>query len=479
MHKLTKEDLDKIKYFNPHLHSHYSLLDGIGTVSAHIKKAHACGHAGCAITDHGTMASAIELYQKTRDPDFLKNELKTEEFPGVPGCELYITRDALIKDKENKYNHITVLTKNYQGYKNLCFLTSIGSSPDHHYFRPRCSMEELKNNKEGLIATSGCVLGMIPQAILKKTGKEEELALEFLEIFGEDFYIELHFSDISHKWNSENKTYEPQGFNPQEIVNKRLLELSEKFKIKCLIAQDAHMPNKEDHAIQTIMIANSPSGKDGWHFREAYYTRTVHDMYEQMKQTMPFISDQQFIDYCQNTIEVLNKCKGLKMEFKPILPKVKYDENPVNQDPKYDEILNNFKAVFQAIDKEFSDLIEYSEKDISLRTALKCVIKNEKIDLLDDKYRERIKQEIDIIQFNGRIKLMDYFLILEDVSRKVTESGFLRGYGRGSGAGSLLCYALDITDCDSLEYSLLFERFLTRSRIGNLNFDLSEAISGS
>ena len=474
-HTLTEQELRSVRYFNPHLHSHYSLLDGVGTVGAHIKRSFECGHAGCAITDHGTMASAIELYQKTRDKDFLEHEVKTRDpFPGVIGVELYITEDVSVRDDSNKYNHITVLAKDFKGYENLSYLTSIASSPDHYYYRPRVSLAELKQYSEGLIATSGCVIGMIPQAILNMTGREEELLKQFIDIFGSDFYLEIHLTDIRHKWDRKSKKHEDQGFNPQEIVNIRLIELGRKHGVKCVIAQDAHMPNKQDHAIQSIMIANSPSGKDGWHFKDAYYTRTVAEMYEQLKQVMPFISDTDFLNYCENSIEVLNKCKDLTLDFKPILPRVKFESNPVNQDEGFEGILDNLSHVFSELDPEFEAIIKLSKNDVSLRTTLKTIIRNAKIDLLDDRYRERLKQEISTIQYNGRIKLLDYFLLLEDVSRRVTEKGLLRGYGRGSGAGSLICYALDITDCDPLIYGLLFERFLTKNRIGGLTFEFNE-----
>jgi DNA polymerase III alpha subunit len=175
-----------------------------------------------------------------------------------------------------------------------------------------------------------------------------------------------------------------------------------------------------------------------------------------------------------NTVEVLNKCKNLTLEFEPILPKIKHEENPVNKNENLEKKLNVLKGSFEGIDDEFVSLIKLSESDDAFRTALKIIIKNKKVDFTNDQYRERLIFEIKTIQRNGIIKLIDYFLLLEDVTNFVRSNGHMKGPGRGSAGGSLFAYALDITDVDPIKYNLLFSRFLAKDRIGTMDFEIPE-----
>lgn len=471
---LKKADLDKVDYVNLHLHTHFSLLDGVGTVKDHMVECLKKGHKGVCITDHGVMSGCIQLYKLSRDKDFLTKMGQFEKIPIIIGSELYITADLGVRDLANKYNHITVLAKNNIGYKNLSELTSLGSKEDHFYTRPRIGLDELFQKKEGLIVTSGCFIGMIPQAVHKDTGKEEELLLKFKKEFGEDFYLEIHLSNINKKWDKTLKKHIAQSSNPQEKVNRRLLELAKKHDVKIIICQDAHMPKKEHHFIQSIMIWNSPSGKDGWHFPDAYYTMSVEQMYEKCEENASYVSDEEFLAGCKNSVEVLNKCKNLNLEFEPILPEINHYKNEVNQSSLLEKKLKMLQESFRSIDEEFVSLIELSESDLSLRTALKLILKNKKVDLTNDEYRDRLVFEIKTIQRNGIIKLIDYFLLLEDVTNFVKTNGFMKGPGRGSAGGSLFAYALDITDVDPIKYNLLFSRFLTKERIGSMEFEIPE-----
>ena len=471
---IDKKTLSSIKFVNLHSHSHFSLLDGVGTVRDHITECMKKGHSGVCITDHGVMTGCIQLYRLSNDMGFANKLGKFNKIPIVVGSELYITEDIQKREPDNKYNHITVYAKDKIGYKNLSELTSIGSKEDHFYSRPRIGKSELFSKKSGLIVTSGCFIGMIPQSIYKKTGREEDILLEFKREFGDDFYIEIHLSNINKKWDKTLKKHVEQSFNPQELVNVRLIELAKKHDIKMIICQDSHMPKKEHHFVQSIMIWNSPSGKDGWHFPDAYYTMSVEDMYEKCRDNAPYISDEDFIHGCTNTIEILEKCGKLNLDFKPILPKIDYDSHYVNKIESLERKIKILESSFLDIDPEFYEIIRLSETDPALRAAIKVIIKNKKIDLTDDRYRSRIIFEIKTIQRNGIIKLIDYFMLLEDVTNFVKNNNFLRGPGRGSAGGSLFAYALDITDVDPIKYDLLFSRFLTKERIGSMEFDIPE-----
>ena len=432
---LSKEALEKIQFVNFHAHTAFSILDGVGTVKDHLSESIAKGHQGCCITDHGVMSGCLPLYNLAKDKDFLKKAGRDKPVPIAMGSELYITRDINEKNPENKYNHITVLAKNQIGYKNLCFLTSVASKEDHFYSRPRIGLQELLDHKEGLIVTSGCFIGMIPQAIHRDTGEEDDLVEMFKKEFGEDFYLEIHITDISRKWDKTLKKHVNQGFNPQEKVNVRLIELSKKYNVKTIIAQDSHMPKKEHHFIQSIMIWNSPSGKEGWHFADAYYMMSVEEMYKKSQKVTPYIDDDLFLKSCANTMEILDKCKDCKLEFEPLLPTMQYESHPVNADPalhkELDSKLAELEVYYKETDKDFARLLEISHEDFALRTALKVIVSNKKVDISNDEARHRLTHEINTIQRNGILKLIDYFMLLEDVTKFVRDSGHARGFGRG------------------------------------------------
>jgi DNA polymerase III alpha subunit len=185
------------------------------------------------------------------------------------------------------------------------------------------------------------------------------------------------------------------------------------------------------------------------------------------------VTDEKFIEFCGNSIEVLNKCKNLKLEFEPLIPTIDYTGHPVNQNKELDDKLNEMEETFKA-DLAFVKILKLSHDDIALRTALKVIVQNNKIDITNDSYRNRLTFEIMTIQRNGVVKLIDYFMLLEDVTRFVRDNGHFRGFGRGSGAGCILAYTLDITDVDPLRWDLLFERFLTKDRIGEMHFAIAE-----
>lgn len=683
-HKLTDEQLSKIKYANLHQHTTHSLLDGIGHAKEHILESYCKGHQGCAITDHGVMSGVLDMYYSSKDKKFLKSfNYPGERYPVALGSELYILDNTLIRDKKRKYHHITLLAKNAIGYRNLCKLTSLGTSEKNFFTRPRISLEDLFKHKEGLIATSGCFIGYIPQAIFLDKGKAkevlrkilknedlkkelvsilkapeniikssfspsekvvlkemvkdlafrealekvllykdlqdvilnskgiplssvyicaiqenenlsnkeknfllriisehtpDELVLKFKEEFKDDFYIEMHLANICMRWNPNSKKHEDQGDNPQEKVNKGLVPLIQKHGVKTIICQDSHMPKKEHHILQSIMIWNSPSGQDGWHFPTAYYTMSIRDMYEKFKKYYPWMSDEQFIEWSNNSMEVLDKCKDIELPFEVSLPNIDYEKHYLNKevrrinpslkkilkkhnywseaikqrilkrgnlhqedlpesaknyfikkelvyDLSFDEIsrkrIDRCEQVISVLETEFKnnhpefyELLVESKTDIGLRTALKVIINNQKLypkkidrDKLKQKiqqrfpnkslgdfpgkvlnkiinrynlyvldkdplkifgeknYRDRLISELTLIRKNGVSNLLNYFMLLEEVTQHIKEEGFLRGVGRGSGAGSLLAYALDITDVDPIEYDLLFERFLTLERI--------------
>lgn len=425
-------DFDNLKYVNLASHTHYSMPLGVGTVSDHIKKAMASGHTGFAITDSMMMGGVLETY----------NTCSSKKIPLALGVQLNIIDDLERKDKVNKFFTVTCFAKNKKGYENLVYLTSIGSTPDHFYFKPRVSLMELIENSEGLVILSGDIKGMISQSILKETNQEEILVQIFKEHFKENFYLEYHIHSLKQQWNGESKQYEDVELDPQEIVNKRLLELGKKYDIKGVIVQNSFMPDKSDKTLQDILIGNTPMGRDGWKFSNAHYIMTPKEMYDLMMKTSSYLQPH-FEEFCANTIEVLDKTKDLKLEFKPELPTIQYNEFLVNKEEKFEKIFLDTKEKIKDLSPGLYDLMTLSDNDISLRTAIKILIKNEKIDFTSKIELDRLDYEIRTIQRNGIIKLMDYFLLLEDVTHFVIDSGFQRGFGRGCFKGDTLVLTTD------------------------------------
>lgn len=458
---LNKEQLSQIKYLNLVQHTHFSMPFGVGNVKAHIKKAAEAGHAGFAMTD-STMGGVLEAYKAVKD----------KKMPFALGVQLNIIDDLSRQDKVNKYFTITCFAKNQTGYKNLVALMSMASTPDHFYYKPRISLPELIEHSEGLVVLSGDINGMLSQSIVRETGQEEILMQIFKDHFGDDFYLEMHFHNLSYQWDKDTKTYKDSGVDIQKTVNLKLIELARKYKVKCILVQNSFMPNAKDKLLQDILIGNTPIGKDGWRFNNTYNTMTVPEMYEKVQKDSPYISDEQFTEWANNSILVLDKCKDIKLSFSPKLPTIKYEESVVNKEPEWEDKFQAMKLDLKSRHKGMYEMFEVSESDISLKTSLKVMMRNAKIDFQNATHMDRLEEELKVIQRNGIIQLCDYFLLLEDVTHFVRENGYLRGFGRGSGAGSLVAYALDITDCDPLAFDLLFERFLTKERIGKFNYEL-------
>lgn len=408
--KLSIQELENIKYCNLHAHSEYSILDGIGKPKDHFLETLAKGHCGCALTDHGSYASAFDLYflkdNRKNDKKVAKamSERKLDSYPVVQGSELYIYDDrffnevqdlvtnhpssidndkarelidrlqhnplhysifgrdsdfkedrmsekktkskaafgatfvdqlnsgelshsdlieglkkiALMSTKSSsyKYNHITVMAKNNEGHKNLCYLSSIANRPEHFYIRPRVPISKLFERKSGLIVTTGCFIGIIPQAIFRKTGQERPYLKDFLREFKDDFYIEMHISKIVDDWNGKEQKFIPLEEDLQAIVNRGLLELAKEYNLedKIYITQDSHMPKKEDKIKQDLMIIGNSSNSNGWHFSKAYYVMPVVEMYEQFLELFPEKDNETFINWCETSIEVVNKCQDITID---------------------------------------------------------------------------------------------------------------------------------------------------------------------
>ena len=394
-----------------HIHSEYSLLDGANRIKDLPVRAKELGMDAMALTDHGVMYGVIDFYKAC----------KKEGIKPIIGCEVYVApRSRLDKEPgvDNKNYHLILLAKNNQGYKNLSKLVSLGFI-DGYYYKPRIDHEILEKYSEGLICLSACLAGEVNQALLNgENEKAEEIALWHKNIFGEDYYIEI----------------QNNGIKEQVLANQRLVALSRKLEIPLVATNDAHYLKREDaynhEVLLCIQTGKRMSDEDRMKFdTEELYVKSPEEMIEYFKA---------FPDAIENTVKIAEKC-NVEFEFgHTILPN--YDVPP-----------------------EFPTHYDYLKKlcDDGLKKRYGENIPKE--------YLDRAEYELGIIKKMGYV---DYYLIVWDYIHYAKTHDIPVGPGRGSGAGSILAYAIEITDIDPMKYNLLFERFLNPERISMPDFDV-------
>ena len=394
-----------------HVHSEYSLLDGANRIKELPKVAKELGMDAIAITDHGVMYGAIEFYKAC----------KAEGIKPIIGCEVYVAPRTRF-DKEagidNKYNHLILLAKNNNGYKNLSKLVSLGFT-EGYYYKPRIDLEILEKYHEDLICCSACLAGSLPQAILDgNMEKAEEIALWYKNLFGEDYYLEIQTNTLKE----------------QTLVNQKLVELSRKLQIPLVATNDAHYTRKEDaynhEVLLCIQTGKRMSDEDRMRFAtDDFYIKSP----EEVKDFFPNLPDA-----LENTVKIAEKC-NVEFEFgHTILPNY--------------EVPAEFATHYDYFKKLCDDGIKARYGEDTPKEIL-----------------ERMEYEISVIQKMGYV---DYFLIVWDFINWAKSQGIPVGPGRGSGAGSIVAYAIGITDIDPIKYNLLFERFLNPERISMPDFDV-------
>lgn len=401
--------MEKIKYIHLHNHSEYSLLDGFCKIPDLVEAAKNNNMPAIGLTDHGNMFGAIKFYKECN-----KNSI----IP-VIGCEFYLAPVNLeIKENYNsyKYFHINLFAKNWTGYKNLIKLNTIAYKKGF-YYKPRIDKNILNEYSEGLICTSSCILGDIPQALLSKNFDEaEKLAEHYQSIFNDDFYIELNNHSLKDEIN----------------VLPDLVDLANKKGIPLVAANDVHYINKEDAAEHNILLKinthSSISDIETLSFEnDEFYFKTENEMVEIFKDIPESLS---------NTKDIVLKCKL--------------------------ELYLNKKFYFPEFKTDAQDNFEYL-KDLCYKNLEKKYPNNTKSAL------KRLEYELNIIKEKN---FQNYFLIIADLIEFSKKNGILAGPGRGSAAGSIISYLLNITKIDPLKYHLLFERFLNKSRKKMPDIDL-------
>ncbi|MEF2641920.1 MAG: DNA polymerase III subunit alpha [Clostridia bacterium] len=399
------------EFVHLHVHSEFSLLDGANRIKDLPVRAKELGMNAIAVTDHGAMFGTIDFYKACK-----ANGVKP-----IIGCEVYVaprTRFDKEPNIDNKYYHLILLAKNNEGYKNLAKLVSLGYV-DGYYYKPRIDKEILEKYHEGLICCSACLGGEIAQSILKDDlAKAEEIALWHKNIFGEDYYLEVQSNTLRE----------------QILVNQKLVELARKLNIPLVATNDSHYLKKEDYynheVLLCIQTGKRMTDEDRMKFQtNDFYIKSPEEMKEFFK-NIP--------EALENTVKIAEKC-NVDFEFGHTIL------------PNYD-VPEEFETHYDYIKKLCDDgiLSRYGE--------------NPTKEILD-----RAEYELSVIKKMGYV---DYFLIVWDYINWAKSQGIPVGPGRGSGAGSIVAYAIGITDIDPIKYNLIFERFLNPERVSMPDFDV-------
>jgi len=408
------------KFIHLHNHTEFSLLDGASRISALIKRVKEMGMGAVAITDHGVMYGAIQFYTTAKD----------HGIKPIIGCEVYVAPRTL-HDKTTKEDrspfHLTLLAKNREGYKNLVKLVSVAHL-EGFYSKPRVDKEILRKHSKGLVALSGCQGGEIASSILDNDMKKaEEAAKYYKDLFADDFYIEL----MDH------------GISEQKELNPKLIAFSKKAGIPLVATNDTHYVNKEDAEAQDAMMCIQMGSTLADTNRLKFATDQLYvKSYEEMLNVFP---DQQ--EAIENSVKIAEKC-NLELE----LGKLHLPQFPVPEGETSNSYLENL-----------------AWKGIRLRYGVEETKKQDKEFLVPPEVAERVKYELSVIE---KMEYAPYFLIVQDFISQARNMGIQVGPGRGSSAGSIVAYALGITNVDPLKYGLMFERFLNPERISMPDIDI-------
>jgi DNA polymerase-3 subunit alpha len=471
-----------IDFTHLHVHTEYSILDGMSKIPALVDKAISDGMNAIAVTDHGNMFGIKEFvdYVKTKN----KSLPDDKHFKAIIGVEAYCARRTLYdKDKNfKKINpatgkeqivdqsgyHLIVLAKNKKGYENLCKLVSI-SWIDGEYYRPRIDKNVLEQYHEGLIVCSACLGGEIPQLIMKSDiDAAEQSIMWFKNIFGDDYYLEVQRHRTNRK-NADTTTYERQ-----KTVNAEILKLAEKCNVKTIASNDVHFINEDDADAHEYLICLNTNSYLSDQNRLRYTKQEWLKSPEEMEKLFSDIPEALY-----NTREIVDKIESYSIDSDAIMPIFPIPEEfgtEENYKKKYshEDLIAEFEAEESnrgRIEKlgGFDKVYRIKLEADYLRTlTLKGANERYGSNITDD-IMERIDFELNVIKTMG---FPGYFLIVQDFIQAAREMNVSVGPGRGSAAGSVVSYCLKITDINPLEYDLLFERFLNPDRISLPDIDI-------
>lgn len=450
-----------MSFVHLHVHTQYSILDGLSDIKKLFTRAQELGMPGLAITDHGNMFGVKDF----RDI--------SEKFPDVKpiiGCEIYVTRhyDHKLKDNDHKkYYHLILLAKNYEGYRNLMKIVSIGHI-EGNYYRPRVSHEVIEKYHENLICCSACMAGEIAQGILAGDEKGVDEAIEWHKrVFGEDYYLEV----MMHK--TEVPGLSLDTYNLQKEYCSEIFKLAQKHGVKVVATNDVHFVRKEDGPVHDRLICLTTNANVDDPKRLRYTQQEYLKSKEEMAEIFP-----DHPEVLANTLEVCDKVERYEINRGHVLPKFQIDSSFLEKIDyyleKYADIIDNGR--YEIRKDHDGNVIEknYRGDEFCKSVAFLCHLTYEGArgrygDTLTQEQEERLHFELMTISYMG---FPDYFLIVQDFINWGRRNGVSVGPGRGSAAGSCVAYCLGITNLDPIRYDLLFERFLNPERISMPDIDV-------
>ena len=441
-----------------HLHTEYSLLDGACRLDRLVDKAHELKFSALAITDHGAMHGVIEFYKAAR----------AKGIKPIIGCEVYVAPGSRLERKKvegDKYHHLGLLAKDEAGYKNLIKLTT-AAHLEGYYYKPRIDKEILAAHSEGLIAMSGCLASEIPDLIMKGQIDKARDAVDFFKqtLGAENFFLEL----------------QNHGIPEQAKVNSHLIKWSKEFGLKLVATNDVHYINKSDsHAhdclvcIGTQDLLSNPKRMSAGYIPEQFFLRSAEEMKARFAEIPEAVT---------NTLEVAEKC-NLEIEFGKLHYPVFHPPEHFTREvylrkllaeglwKRYRLRVNARGGEFELENVEDAPLLPtyprqkepkkiggYNKEDPDVKKAWENV-------------RDRLQLELKVIEKTG---FLSYFLIVGDFIRYGHERG-IACVARGSAAGSIVTYLLEISNVDPIRYGLLFERFLNPERVNPPDIDIDFA----
>ncbi|MGF1655519.1 MAG: DNA polymerase III subunit alpha [Verrucomicrobiales bacterium] len=405
--------MSETSFVHLHLHSEYSLLDGAIQFKPLMKRLQAMNVPAVALTDHGNLYGAIDFYSTAK-----KNGIKP-----IIGCEVYVapgdmTERSAPSPSKAAY-HLTLLSQNLEGYHNLIRLVS-AAHLDGVYYKPRVDHACLAEHSQGIIALSGCLKGQINQALMEgDQAAAKQMVASHIDIFGkENFYLELH----------------DHGLEQQQLCNRNLIELSKHFDLPLVAANDAHFLDRSDHEAHDAMICLSTAAMVDDLNRMRYLPELYVKSPEEMRALFSEVPQA-----CDETLRIAERC-NIELDFKA-------NRYPAFQPPPD---LSCREYLDQLCRQGLEE--RYGERATS-----------------DPSLTQRLDYELSVLERTG---FLDYFLIVWDFIRFAKSKGIPVGPGRGSAAGSLVAFVLQITDIDPLRFGLIFERFLNPDRVSPPDIDI-------
>ncbi len=439
-----------------HLHTEYSLLDGANKITDLVTEVKKLGMTSVAMTDHGNMFGAIDFYK----------QMIAADIKPIIGMEGYIHNGETMDDKSTKQRfHVCLFAKNQVGYENLMYLSSKAYIDGFYYF-PRINKKELRAHSEGIICTSACLQGEVnwhlnlanERNVRNGAGGYEgakAVALEYKEIFGDDFYLEI----MRH------------GIGDQLFIDEQLLQLSVETGIKIVATNDTHYTWSDDAQYHEAFMC---IGMNKLYDDPNRMRHSVHEFYLKSPEQMARL----FADIPEaitHTQEIVNKIEPFVPIVKdPIPPNFKFTPEYAQEEGLNINNVDDEPLSADASEEEKKKWLAEADKNDAEYFIHRCEIglKNRLIHVPEERheeYRERLVFEMDII---NSMKFPGYMLIVWDFVKVAKEMGIAVGPGRGSAAGSLVAYSLDITDIDPMKYDLLFERFLNPERVSMPDIDM-------